>query len=43
MTTKIIKISAASALLGTSVAAFAASDCCGSLAACCLNLLACCL
>lgn len=43
MTSKFFKISAALALLGTSAAAFAASDCCGDLVACCLNMLACCL
>ena len=43
MTPKILKLSAALVLLGTSVAAFAASDCCGDFAACCMNMLACCL
>jgi hypothetical protein len=43
MKSKLIKISAAGALLLASAGAFAASmDCCGDLA-CCLKMLACCL
>ncbi|MES2886862.1 MAG: hypothetical protein V4739_02520 [Pseudomonadota bacterium] len=41
MMSKIIKLSAVTALLGTCVAAYAATDCCGDLA-CCMQMLACC-
>jgi hypothetical protein len=37
-----MKLAAATALLGASAAAFAASDCCGDLACCLANVLACC-
>lgn len=41
MKSKFLKMAAAAALLGTSVAALAANACCGDLA-CCLQHLICC-
>ncbi len=41
MKSTFIKFTAAAALLGTSVAAYASANCCGDLA-CCLQTLACC-
>ncbi len=41
MKSKIIKITAAAALMGTSAVAIAANSCCGSIE-CCINMLACC-
>lgn len=42
MKSKLLKLGAAIGLLSASAIAFAASNCCGELAACCLELLGCC-
>jgi hypothetical protein len=41
MTSRLVKLAAAAALLGTSALAYAAGHCCGDLQ-CCLQQLACC-